>query len=103
MNQRREFIRAEGVIAVNYFVADHGYPLSVMDRPSARERMARMRERRRRSIAIAKVRLGPVERKKLIALGYLGADVAGDKGPAFDVAAEAYLSDRLAEEFVAAV
>jgi hypothetical protein len=49
------------------------------------------------------VRLGPVERKKLIALGYLGSDVAGDKGPAFDVAAEAYLSDKLAEESVATV
>ena len=60
--------------------------------------MARMRERRRRGIAIAKVRLGPIERKKLIALGYLGADVAGDKSPAFDEAAEAYLSDKLAEE-----
>ncbi|MGA8820115.1 MAG: hypothetical protein WB624_22740 [Xanthobacteraceae bacterium] len=56
-----------------------------------------------KSIANAKVRLGPVERKKLIALGYLRSDVAGNKGPAFDVAAEAYLSDRLAEEFVAAV
>ena len=42
-------------------------------------------------------------RKKLIALGYLGSDVAGEKGPAFDVAAEAYLSDKLAEESVAAV
>ena len=49
--------------------------------------MARTRERRRRSIEIAKVRLGPVERKKLIALGYLGSDVSGHKGPAFDVAA----------------
>ena len=74
-----------------------------MNRPSAAERMARTRERRRRSIAIAKVRLGPVERKKLIALGYLGSDVSGHKGPAFDVAAEAYLSDKLAEESVAAV
>ena len=60
--------------------------------------MARTRERRRRNIAIAKVRLGPVERKKFIALGYLGSDVSGHKGPAFDVAAEAYLSDKLAED-----
>ena len=65
--------------------------------------MTRMRERRRRSIAIAKVRLGPVERKKLIALGYLGTDVGGDKGPALDVAAEAYLWDKLAEESITAV
>ena len=46
--------------------------------------MARMRERRRRGIAIAKVRLGPIEQRALIALGYLEADLAGDKGPAFD-------------------
>ena len=56
--------------------------------------MARMRERRRRGIAIAKVRLGPIEQRALIALGYLEADLAGDKGPAFDRAAEAYLSDK---------
>ena len=68
-----------------------------MNRPSAAERMARTRERRRGGIAIARVRLGPVERKKLIALGYLDADVAGDKGPPFDRAAEACLSDKLAE------
>ena len=46
------------------------------------------------------MRLGPVERKKLIALGYVDADVAGDKGPPLDRAAEAYLSDKLAEESV---
>ena len=62
--------------------------------------MARTRERRRRGEAIAKLRLDPVERKKLIALGYLDADVADDKGPPFDRAAEAYLSDKLAEESV---
>ena len=62
--------------------------------------MARMRERRRRGIAIARARLGPIELRKLIALGYLEADVAGDKGPAFDHAATAYLSDKLAEESV---
>ena len=62
--------------------------------------MARMRERRRRGIAIARARLGPIELRKLIALGYLEAGVAGDKGPAFDHAATAYLSDKLAEESV---
>ena len=62
--------------------------------------MARMRERRRRGIAIAKVRLGPIEQRALIALGYLEADLTGDKGPAFDVAAETYLSDKAAEESV---
>jgi hypothetical protein len=41
-----------------------------------------------------------MERKNLIALGYLDADVAGTKGPAFDTAAEAYLSDKLAAESV---
>ena len=55
-----------------------------------------MRERRQRSKAIAKVRLGPVERRKLSALGYLEDGVAGDKGPAFDVAAEGYFSEKLA-------
>jgi hypothetical protein len=67
---------------------------------SPAERMQRTRARRRLDMAIAKVRLGPVEREKLVALGYLDADVTGDKGPPFDRAAEAYLSDKLAEESV---
>jgi len=57
--------------------------------------MARTRERRRRGIAIARARIGPIERKKLIALGYLESDV--------DHAATAYLSDKLVEESVAVV
>jgi hypothetical protein len=57
-----------------------------------------MRDRRQRGHAIAKVRLDPVEMQKLAALGYLDPGTPGDKGPAFDAAAEAYLSDKLAEE-----
>ena len=62
------------------------------------ERVYRMRRRRRRGRAVARVELDPIEIKKLVALGYLDPSTAGDKGPGFDAAAEAYLSDKLAEE-----
>jgi hypothetical protein len=61
------------------------------------ERMRRLRRRRRRGRAAAYVELDPIEIKKLVALGYLDPTASGDKGPAFDAAAEAYLSDRLAK------
>lgn len=63
------------------------------------QRVQRTRERRRRGQAFAVVRLDRLERRKLVALGYLDASsVDAEKGPAIDGAAEAYLSDRLWDE-----
>jgi hypothetical protein len=72
-----------------------------MARLTKAQMMAGLRDRRRRGIAVAKVRLDPVERRKLIVLGYLDRSLLhGERGPAIDAAVEAYLSDRLAEERV---
>lgn len=61
--------------------------------------MARTRDRRRRGQAYATIRIDRVELQKLAALGYLDGSLLGaEKGPAIDAAAEAYLSDKLAEE-----
>ena len=62
--------------------------------------MARTRERRRRGRAIAMMELGPVEQRKLIALGYLSPSARGSKGEAYDAALVAFVSDALAEESV---
>lgn len=59
--------------------------------------MRRLRQRRRRGRAVAYVELDPIEIRKLVALGYLEPAASGDKGPVFDAAAEAFLSDKLAE------
>jgi hypothetical protein len=56
------------------------------------------RQRRRRGLATAIVRLDPIERRKLPGLGYRDPNRPGDKGPAFGAAASAYLSDKLPEE-----
>lgn len=70
-----------------------------MPRHTAAERMARTRDRRRRGQAYATIRIDRAERKKLIRLGYLDPSLLGaEKGPALDRAAEAYWSDKLAEE-----
>ena len=61
------------------------------------ERMARLRDRRRRGYVMTSVRLDQLEIAKLVALGYLDP-AQREKGPALDVAAEAYLSDSLADE-----
>jgi hypothetical protein len=63
------------------------------------QRVYQTRERRRRGQSLATVRLDPIERQKLAALGYLdGSLLAAKKGPAIDAAVEAYLSNRLAAE-----
>jgi hypothetical protein len=70
-------------------------------RHTAAERMRRTRERRRRGQVLVTLRLDLLELRKLARLGYLDAALIGaDKGLAFDKAAEAYLSDKLAEEHV---
>jgi hypothetical protein len=46
--------------------------------------------------------LGPVEQRKLIALGYLSPSARGSKGEAYDAALVAFVSDALAEESVGA-
>ena len=59
--------------------------------------MAALRERRQHGLAVVKVRLGRVERERLIELGYLDRSlVAAEKGPALNRAVEAFLSDELA-------
>lgn len=70
-------------------------------RHTAAERMRRTRERRRRGQVLATVRVDLLELRKLAWLGYLDpAHIGADKGPAFDRAAEAHLSDKLAQERV---
>jgi hypothetical protein len=64
---------------------------------TAAERMVRLRNRRRHGHLIATVRVDQIEMRKLAALGYLDP-AQREKGPALDFAAEAYLSDKLAEE-----
>jgi hypothetical protein len=59
------------------------------------ERVARLRDRRRRGHVMVSIRLDQVEIGKLVALGYLDP-ARCEKGPALDDAAEAYLSDCLA-------
>jgi hypothetical protein len=85
--------------AINDFDARHWYHTG-MRRFTPAERVRRVRERRRRGQILATVRLGPVEAQKLAALGYLDPVAPGAKGPALDTAAEAYISDKLAEEKV---
>jgi len=63
-----------------------------------KERVAQHRARRRRGQVIARVRIDPVERGKLVALGYYLPDDA--ECGALDAAVETYLSDKLAEESI---
>ena len=68
-------------------------------RCTSTQRVYQTRERRRRGQALATIRVDRIERQKLVELGYLDRSLLGaDKGPALDVAVEAYLSDRLAAE-----
>lgn len=61
------------------------------------ERSKRLRGRRRRGEAIAIIRINRAERERLVALGYLDQSLLGaEKGPALDLAVEAYVSDELA-------
>ena len=59
--------------------------------------MARFRDRRRRGRAIVNVGLDQVGMSKLVSLGYLDP-AQREQRSALSTAAEAYLSDELAEE-----
>jgi hypothetical protein len=69
----------------------------VMAQATSAERMTRLRDRRQRGYVIVTVRLDQSEMRKLVALGYLDP-AQRHRGPALDAAAEAYFSDKLAEE-----